>query len=110
MNQKLEGATQIFIRIKDDANVFSAVANCLAHQSLNIQDARIYTSLLDGGHQILMPAVKQRSHYLQIAKGKVAINNIELNAGDAVKIDDEADLEIDAESDAALLWFDLPKI
>ena len=45
MNQKLEGATQIFIRIKDDANVFSAVANCLAHQSLNIQDARIYTTL-----------------------------------------------------------------
>ncbi len=74
------------------------------------QDARIYTSLLDGGHQLLMPVVEQRSNYLQIAKGKVRIKNIELNVGDAVKIDDEAGIEINAESDAALLWFDLPRI
>lgn len=45
LNQKLEGATQIYIRLKDDTNVFLAVANCLAQQSLNIQDARIYTAL-----------------------------------------------------------------
>jgi len=43
-NEQFEGATQIFVRVKNESNVFSAVANCLAHLSLNIQDAKIHTA------------------------------------------------------------------
>ncbi len=39
-----DGATQIFVRAKDADNVFVAVSHSLAHQGLNIQDARIYNS------------------------------------------------------------------
>ncbi|WP_045860642.1 [protein-PII] uridylyltransferase [Teredinibacter purpureus] len=41
---EFEGATQIFIRTKDESNIFTAVANCLASLQLNIQDARLYSS------------------------------------------------------------------
>ncbi|GAB1256745.1 [protein-PII] uridylyltransferase [Aurantivibrio plasticivorans] len=37
-----EGATQIFIRAKDQLNVFAAAATCLDQLNLSIQDARIY--------------------------------------------------------------------
>ncbi len=58
---QFEGATQIFIRMKNAQHVFSAVANALSQQNLNIQDARVYNSksgftidtfyVLDENHQ-----------------------------------------------------------
>lgn len=41
-SREFEGATQIFVRVKDAPHVFTAVANALAQQNLNIQDARVY--------------------------------------------------------------------
>ncbi len=41
-NDIIEGATQIFVRVKEPGNVFAAVANCLDQLNLSIQDARIY--------------------------------------------------------------------
>lgn len=38
----LSGATQIFVRVKDRPNVFSAVSHALARLNLSIQDARLY--------------------------------------------------------------------
>ncbi|WP_188150184.1 [protein-PII] uridylyltransferase [Teredinibacter waterburyi] len=43
-NLGVGGATQIFIRTKDDYRVFSVVSHCLAALNLNVQDARIYSS------------------------------------------------------------------
>lgn len=43
-NGRFEGATEIFVSVKDAKHVFVAVATCLSHLSLNIQDARIYSS------------------------------------------------------------------
>lgn len=40
-----ESATQIFVRTKDRDNVFAAAANALDSLSLNIHDARIYSSV-----------------------------------------------------------------
>lgn len=40
----MEGATQIFVRTKDQDNVFAAAANALSGLQLDIQDARIYSS------------------------------------------------------------------
>ncbi|WP_053980288.1 [protein-PII] uridylyltransferase [Marinagarivorans algicola] len=44
------GATQIFIRMPDQGNVFLAAATVFAQLGLNIHDARIYNS--DSGHTI----------------------------------------------------------
>lgn len=46
-NKIFDGATQIFIRVKDAQHVFSAVSICLARLGLNIQDAKIYNSADD---------------------------------------------------------------
>ena len=43
-HQPWQGATQIFIRVKDVNNVFVAAATALAQLGLNIQDARLYSS------------------------------------------------------------------
>ncbi len=40
-----EGATQVFVRTKDRDNVFAATATALAQLGLNIQDARLYSSV-----------------------------------------------------------------
>ncbi|PCK08927.1 MAG: [protein-PII] uridylyltransferase [Alteromonadaceae bacterium] len=42
-----QGATQIFIRVKNAQHVFIAVATCLARLSLNILDASVYSSADD---------------------------------------------------------------
>lgn len=41
---RFTGATEIFVSVKDAQHVFVAVTTCLAQLSLNIQDARIYSS------------------------------------------------------------------
>lgn len=43
-NKRFTNATEIFLYVKDAQHVFVAAATCLAQLSLNIQDARIYTS------------------------------------------------------------------
>jgi len=43
-NRELAGATQIFIRSKNQKNVFVAAASALDHLNLSIQDAKIYSS------------------------------------------------------------------
>ncbi|WP_018415491.1 [protein-PII] uridylyltransferase [Teredinibacter turnerae] len=41
---EFEGATQIFIRTRDERHVFPAVASVLTSLQLNIQDARLYST------------------------------------------------------------------
>ncbi|TVZ38333.1 UTP--GlnB (protein PII) uridylyltransferase GlnD [Alteromonadaceae bacterium 2753L.S.0a.02] len=41
---EFEGATQIFIRTRDEQHVFTAVASVLTALQLNIQDARLYAT------------------------------------------------------------------
>ena len=43
-SKELAGATQIFVRSKNQKNVFVATASALDHQNLSIQDAKIYSS------------------------------------------------------------------
>lgn len=43
-SKELAGATQIFVRSKNQKNVFVAAASALDHQNLSIQDAKIYSS------------------------------------------------------------------
>ncbi len=43
-NKRFAGATEVFIYVKDAKNVFVAATTALSQLSLNIQDARIYSS------------------------------------------------------------------
>jgi [protein-PII] uridylyltransferase len=49
-SRELAGATQIFIRSKNQKNIFVAAASALDHLNLSIQDAKIYSS--NSGHTI----------------------------------------------------------
>lgn len=49
-SMEFEGATQLFIRKKEEPHIFTAVANSLASMQLNIQDARLYSS--SDGHTL----------------------------------------------------------
>jgi quercetin 2,3-dioxygenase len=72
------------------------------------QDVRLYASLLDAKSVLMNDVAAMRCAYLQLAKGSVFVNGVTLQAGDAVKFEQEGAIEIKAQSDAELLWFDLP--
>ncbi len=74
------------------------------------QYVRLYASLLTVDNTIAGDIAVGRCAYLQVAKGRVLVNGAILHAGDAAKIEREAVLEVKAQSDAELLWFDLPVI
>lgn len=73
------------------------------------QNARLYASILDAGMTIDMPLLDGHQNYLQLASGTIFLNDIELNAGDAVMIENENKVVIKASTSAELLWFDLAK-
>jgi len=72
------------------------------------QDVYLYATSLDAASSLVETLDSLRCHYVQIAKGTVILNGHVLSAGDAAKIEGEANLQITAESDAEVLWFDLP--
>ena len=71
------------------------------------QDARIYASLLDDGDIVRHPIESGRHAWLQLARGKVSVNGIELDKGDGAAISDERELELTGVRDAELLLFDV---
>lgn len=72
------------------------------------QDVRLYASLLTAEATLVRDLTTKRCAYLQVAQGSVLVSGLALHAGDAAKIEQETLVEIKAESDAEILWFDLP--
>ena len=64
--------------------------------------------MLDAGGQLSKALQDNRRAYLQIAKGEVQCNGVQLSAGDAAKIEAETAIELIAMTEAEVLWFDLP--
>jgi len=67
------GATQIFVRVTEKPNVFSAIVTTLDRLNLNIQDAKVYSSVKGYAHftfyvlnQNLEPISRDSEKYLQI--------------------------------------------
>ena len=76
------------------------------------QDARILSAFLQAGQTLSLQPEKKTS-YLHVVKGALRIENGAdsqiLASGDAVYFDHDADLSsVIADSDAQLIWFDLP--
>ncbi len=73
------------------------------------QDARVYATLLDGKEQVSLPLGSGRKGWVQVARGRVAVNGRALGPGDGAALADERAIELEAQGEPAeALVFDLP--
>ncbi len=72
------------------------------------QDARVSASLLDSGARLSIPLDVGRLAYLHLVSGVLSLNERPMVGGDGAKIADETALELIAQDDCELLFFDLP--
>lgn len=71
------------------------------------QDVRLYAGLFAAGETTKYELGKDRYGWLHVARGKLRANGVELTAGDALQISDEAMLEVTGIEKAEVLLFDL---
>ena len=71
------------------------------------QDVRIYAALLDAGQSTTLALAERRHSWVQVVRGAVRVNGVDLVAGDGARASEERELRIDAVADAELLAFDL---
>ncbi|MBV8146203.1 MAG: pirin family protein [Gammaproteobacteria bacterium] len=72
------------------------------------QDARVYAGLLDGAEQIGFQLAPGRRLWLQVARGKLSVDGVQLAAGDGARTAGPAELVLREGEDAEVLLFDLP--
>ena len=71
------------------------------------QDARVYASILRTGDTIEHTLEPGRSAWIQIARGKVKINDRTLGRGDGAAVTDEPKLRLSGDGESEILLFDL---
>lgn len=71
------------------------------------QDARIYLSHLDAGKVIEHELLEGRHAWLQVLRGTVSLNGVNLKTSDGAAVSDEESLTIRATSEAEIMLFDL---
>lgn len=70
-------------------------------------DVRVYAGLLAAGQSVEHALASGRHAWVQVARGTVRVNGVEVQAGDGVALSQEAQLRIEGVADAELLLFDL---
>jgi redox-sensitive bicupin YhaK (pirin superfamily) len=73
------------------------------------QDASIYAAILGADDDLSFPLQAGRIGYVHVALGSLSVNGVALKAGDAVRVDDEAQVTLNGALDAEVLLFDLPR-
>jgi redox-sensitive bicupin YhaK (pirin superfamily) len=71
------------------------------------QDVSLYASLLTQGKSVTHNLGPGRHGWLQVARGGLSLNGLDLAAGDGAAVSDERLLTIQATSDSEFLLFDL---
>lgn len=71
------------------------------------RDVDLYGSLLAAGARLVHPIEAGRGVWIQMIRGTVDANGARLSAGDGMAITDEAEVALEAASDAEFLLFDL---
>ncbi len=71
-------------------------------------DARLAAARLPRGRSVEIGLGAGRSAWVQVARGGIDLSGHALDAGDGAALTGERTAEIEARSDAELLWFDLP--
>lgn len=78
------------------------------HGSLTIhQDVRLYLSTLKAGDTVAHTLNPGRHAWLQVLRGKVALNDRPLSASDGAAVSEEVKVEITGQDDAEVMLFDL---
>jgi len=71
------------------------------------QDAQLFAAVLDAGQTVVHPLDEKRSAWLQVARGTIRLNEVELKQGDGAAVRNESELKITAHDQAEFLLFDL---
>jgi quercetin 2,3-dioxygenase len=71
------------------------------------QDACLYSALLDGADRVAYGVAPGRRAYVHVARGKLSVNGQPLEAGDALKATDTAEIVLEKAGNAEILLFDL---
>jgi len=71
------------------------------------QDARLYVAIIAAGDTLTHELKADRYGWLQVARGSVGLNDLELKQGDGAAISQETELRIAARDRAEVLLFDL---
>jgi quercetin 2,3-dioxygenase len=79
-----------------------------ADGSLTIhQDARLYLGTLAAGQNVVHAIAQGRAAWVQVLRGRAALNGQALAAGDGAAVTDEKELRIQSQADAEIMLFDL---
>jgi redox-sensitive bicupin YhaK (pirin superfamily) len=70
-------------------------------------DARMYSGLLDGAQTAELALAAGRKGYVQLVKGDLSVNGVQLRAGDAALLADEPLIRLTQGMQAEVLVFDL---
>ena len=70
-------------------------------------DARLYAGLFDGAEKATIALDPQRPVYVHLVRGELSVNGTRLAAGDAAKLQGEAQLTVAEGKDAEVLVFEL---
>lgn len=70
-------------------------------------DARIYLSHVDAGTEIEHQLPAGRYGWLQVLRGSVSLNGVELNTSDGAALSEEVALKVKAQTDTEIMLFDL---
>ena len=71
------------------------------------QDAEVYGASLLEGEEVVQELRGGRHAWVQVVKGSVSVNEVELKAGDGVAVSEEERLSIRASEPSEILLFDL---
>ncbi|MDH4094223.1 MAG: pirin family protein [Betaproteobacteria bacterium] len=71
------------------------------------RDARVYAALIDARERVAHALAAGRMAYVHVARGRVSVNGMPLEAGDAVKLGDTPEIVLEKGENAEVLLFDL---
>lgn len=71
------------------------------------QEADIYSSKLDTGQSVSHQLGDKRKAWIQVARGSVSLNGVELAQGDGAAISEESTLEVSGREPSEVLLFDM---
>jgi redox-sensitive bicupin YhaK (pirin superfamily) len=71
------------------------------------QDAQLYATILDADQAVAHTLAEGRYGWLQVARGTIRLNEVELKQGDGAAVSNESELRITAQDQAEFLLFDL---
>jgi len=72
------------------------------------QDVRVFTTVLGAGERVAYALAPGRRAYVHVARGRVRLNDVELDAGDGARLGDGDSIELAGIDLGEALLFDLP--